>query len=329
MQRAAIDTFPPPPAGRVGWPWTVGGERVPATMPDGQPWPRISIVTPSFNQGRFIEETIRSVLLQGYPNLEYIITDGGSTDNSVKIIHKYAPWLAHWVSEPDRGQSHAINKGMAHATGHILAYLNSDDLYMPGALQRVALTVDANESTWCCGDCRTIDANSNPLYDTRVGLPGCWVDLITHAVTIMQPSVFWTENLWKELGPLNEDMFFCFDWDLFCRFLQHGFRPRRCEFRLSGFRRHGDAKSAKYVTVARREDEQIWHDCMRRAGLRGKLRGRSYWYALRHGRWPVDVLRLALSQLIYPPSMLSRFHWNAWSRRICELLRYVLKHCRK
>src|SRR5262249_19241824 len=93
--------------------------------------------TPSFNQGQFLEETIRSVLLQGYPNLEYLIIDGGSTDRSVEIIKKYEPWLAYWVSEPDRGQSHAINKGFKRATGEILAWLNSDDIYLPCTLIKV------------------------------------------------------------------------------------------------------------------------------------------------------------------------------------------------
>jgi len=92
--------------------------RVPASMPDGSPWPRITLVTPSFNQGQFIEKkTIRSVLLQGYPNLEYIVMDGGSTDASAAIIRKYEKWITHWESQKDRGQSDAINRGLARATG--------------------------------------------------------------------------------------------------------------------------------------------------------------------------------------------------------------------
>ena len=138
MRCPRLDDLPPAPAGCKGWPWTEGPELVPDTGPDGRSWPVISIVTPSFNQGRFLEETIRSVLLQGYPSLEYIVMDGGSTDDSVDIIRKYEPWLMFWASGPDQGQSDAINKGFERATGAIWGYINSDDLYEPDALRTAA-----------------------------------------------------------------------------------------------------------------------------------------------------------------------------------------------
>ena len=114
-------------------------------MPDGKPWPRISVVTPSYNQGQFIEETIRSVLLQGYPNLEYIIVDGGSTDGSVEIVRRYGLWISSWSSERDNCQSEAINKGLRGATGEIVSWLNSDDLLTPGALHKVALRLASDD----------------------------------------------------------------------------------------------------------------------------------------------------------------------------------------
>src|SRR5881392_2746444 len=119
--------LPAPPRGKTGWPWTAEAPSLPPLLPNCISWPRISIVTPSFNQGQYIEETIRSVLLQGYPNLEYVIIDGGGTDNTGEIIKKYEPWITYWESEKDRGQSHALNKGFKKATGDILAWLCSDD----------------------------------------------------------------------------------------------------------------------------------------------------------------------------------------------------------
>lgn len=116
-RHASLRDLPPPPPGKTGWPWTEESEPLAAQMPDGRPWPRITVVTPSFNQGQFLEATIRSVLLQRYPELEYFVLDGGSTDGSVDTIRRYAPWLSHWVSEPDGGQSAAINRGLERGSG--------------------------------------------------------------------------------------------------------------------------------------------------------------------------------------------------------------------
>src|ERR1700730_14212808 len=133
-----ISEFFLPPPGRTGWPWTDETPQLPATRSDGSPWPRISLVTPSYNQGQFIEETIRSVLLQGYPDIEYLIVDGGSTDCSVDVIRKYQGILTLWQSESDGGQSDAINKGLRRTTGLIVNWLNSDDFLSQGALKKIA-----------------------------------------------------------------------------------------------------------------------------------------------------------------------------------------------
>ena len=135
MNPPRIQDLPAPPAGKNGWPWTDETSPTQARLADGHPWPRVSIITPVYNGAAFLEESIRSVLLQGYPDLEYIVIDGGSHDGSVEIIRKYSPWLAFWGSEPDRGQSHAINKGLAKATGFYFNWHNADDILLPGSLR--------------------------------------------------------------------------------------------------------------------------------------------------------------------------------------------------
>lgn len=244
MRCPDISELPPPPAGESGWPWTEQSARLPETMPDGTPWPRISIVTPSFNQGRFIEETIRSALLQGYPNLEYIVIDGGSTDSTVAVLEKYSPWLSYRVSEPDRGQSHAINKGMAKATGEIAAWLNSDDWLEPDILSAVA-------------------AAFRQLPEGMVGLTGAcrWrrednVSEIRHPRSIFyprlgrqiqyglqQPSTYFRKAAFDRVGGVDQKIHFMMDKDLWLRFQQQGWDFQPTEKVLSNFRCHEGSKT--------------------------------------------------------------------------------------
>jgi glycosyltransferase involved in cell wall biosynthesis len=133
-----LNDLPSPPDHKTGWPWTVSTPQLPALQENGQAWPSFLIVMPSYNQGQFIEEGIRTILLQGYPRIRFVIIDGGSTDNTVEILKRYEPWLSYWVSESDRGQSHALNKGFAGRSADICAYLNSDDYYLPGVFKLVA-----------------------------------------------------------------------------------------------------------------------------------------------------------------------------------------------
>ncbi len=180
--------------------------------------PKISIVTPSFNQGKFLEKTILSVLEQGYPNLEYIIIDGGSTDESVDIIKKYADRLTYWVSEPDRGQSHAINKGFERATGEIFGWLNSDDWYHPGALQAVAEAFAANPEAGA-----VVGAGEMLFESTRdvILVEPFSVNLTTLYGAVdkffMQPSCLFTHTAWLECGPLDENLHLAMDLDLWLR----------------------------------------------------------------------------------------------------------------
>lgn len=243
--------LPPPPPGKSGWPWTVETPPLPETQSDGSPWPRISIVTPSYNQGQFIEETIRSILLQGYPNLEYIIMDGGSTDGTIEIIRKYGRHLAYWVSEKDRGQSHAINKGMARATGQIRAYLNSDDTYLPGALARVAdHATKQPEADLIYGKCRISDENGKKIGE-RVGSIATFDEIIDlwnvwwKQRNLVQPEVFWTDRIAGKVGPLREDLYWVMDFDYWLRILHAGGQVGFINSELAMFRQQPAQKSTQ------------------------------------------------------------------------------------
>ncbi|MDF5717770.1 MAG: glycosyltransferase family 2 protein [Rhizonema sp. NSF051] len=161
-QTGLLAELPPPPSGKTGWPWTVETQSPTKIMLNDLPWPRISIVTPSYNQGRFIEETIRSVLLQNYPNLEFIICDGGSNDETQQILEKYSPWLSFWQSKKDRGQGHAINLGFSLASGRYFGWINSDDFYLPNCFQLVATHFSKYSPDLIYGDSITIYDNDSP-----------------------------------------------------------------------------------------------------------------------------------------------------------------------
>jgi glycosyltransferase involved in cell wall biosynthesis len=220
-------------------------------MPNGSPWPRISVVTPSFNQGRFIEETIRSVLLQGYPNLEYIIIDGESTDESLEIIARYEPWLTYWVSEKDRGQTHAINKGLRRSTSDIFAWLNSDDYYLEGIFQRVARHFRCHpEIDLIHGRCRVVNergikvgdrAGSITRYDEILDLWDVW----WNERNFVQPEVFWTKRIANKIGPFREDLFWVMDYEYWLRILRAGGRVGFIDAELASFRRHPNQKSTQ------------------------------------------------------------------------------------
>jgi glycosyltransferase involved in cell wall biosynthesis len=225
----SISELPPPPTGRTGWPWTAEGEQLPATRPDGTPWPKISIVTPSFNQAEYLETTIRSILLQGYPNLEYIIMDGGSSDGSLEIIRKYERWIAYWKSEPDGGQYAAVQKGFEHSSGEVMAWLNSDDLYFPWTLKTAGeLFGRFSNIEWLTTSnmaATAPDGKSISFFNRKNFSRGWFYKSLQPGKSrgaIQQESTFWRSTLWKKAGnKMDEHLYYAGDFELWARFFEH------------------------------------------------------------------------------------------------------------
>lgn len=215
--------------------------------------PLVTIVTPSYNQGEFLEETILSVLDQDYPHIEYMIIDGGSTDSSVDIISKYANRLAYWISEPDRGQAHAINKGWERATGTIVAYLNSDDVYAPGAISAAVRALSANEDACMVySDALYIDERGLSL-GRRKASPFDLPRVMTTEAFMPQPTVFIRRRALDSVGLLDERLHMVMDYDLWMRLGLHYpaiYLPNVC---LAKAREHAAAKSTAAVKRFPRE----------------------------------------------------------------------------
>src|SRR5512136_340290 len=187
-------------------------------MESSPAYPRITVVTPSFNQASFIEQTIHSVLTQGYPNLEYIVMDGGSTDGTVDILRKYEKHLI-WTSGKDGGQSDALNKGFRRASGEILAYINSDDVYAPGALLKAGgFFASHPQACWLTGRCRNIDAEGREIRKLIKVYKSFWMLFRSYKVLlaidyISQPATFWRREVIQQVGPFDEKLHLTMDYD--------------------------------------------------------------------------------------------------------------------
>jgi glycosyltransferase involved in cell wall biosynthesis len=224
MRCPTLKDLPSPPLSKSGWPWTEQSKPLPDTTADGQLWPKISIVTPSYNQGGFIEEAIRSVLLQGYPDLEYIIIDGGSTDETIDVIKKYEPWLAHLVSEPDRGQSHAINKGLLKSTGRLFNWQNADDVFTPDCLAFLVEALIKNphagyvhgERIYVNKD-RQATRSRNKHYDNNISFHPALEDAVSQLQAGSQPGCLIERDLILKAGMLDENLHYIMDVDILLR----------------------------------------------------------------------------------------------------------------
>jgi glycosyltransferase involved in cell wall biosynthesis len=299
------------------WPWTEETNSV-FYDPDIQ-YPKISIVTPSFNQGKYIEETIRSILLQNYPNLEYIIIDGGSTDNTVEIIKKYNKWITYWVSEPDKGQSHAINKGIEKCTGDIFNWLNSDDYYMPDTFSQVAIAFMSDPSLQVVSG-----------FENHIGLDGKntlnegtflkrKLEETIEFCQVAQPSTFFKLSSIRQIGGVPEDLHYIMDGEMWMKLLlwygqNHFLKIKKV---LVNFRLHEDSKTVNNLVVNNflYERSSIIADLQRYIGV------------------PAEIINYYITQIYQTPKV---YHLNrAWQLnenilakrklRIYFIKKYVVK----
>lgn len=261
MNCPSLKDLPAPPEGREGWPWTKESPRLPERMPNGRDWPRVSVVTPSYNQAAYLEETIRSVLLQGYPDLEYIIIDDGSADNSVEIIKKYEPFLASWITQKNKGQPAAINEGFERSTGSIMAWLNSDDYYNAQVLGKVADAIDPRKGSYLVsGYAEKVLASGDKtgiIFKSRMPsfhhlLFHCqlsWINQLSRLKisTWMpaQPSTFWHRSMYEDLGPLDPDSAYALDYEYWLRATYKGYRFYSIPDDLSKYRFHEESFSSQ------------------------------------------------------------------------------------
>lgn len=259
--RTTLADLPPPPEGRTGWPWSLPSARRSSLNLGAGSWPRISIVTPSYNQGEFLEETLRSVLGQGYPNLEYLVVDGGSDDASVEILRKYDRFLTAWVSEPDEGQSDAINKGLRLCTGDLFNWLNSDDTYEPDALFRVARQVRAHpdKNLFCAVERGILHERGESLGIS----PGTYVadtlEETLFAARIDQPVTFFGREALDRIGELDARLHYKMDSDLWLRYLLLFGQDSIVQTNdiLVNFRYHEQSKSVAFQEQFDRERNRL------------------------------------------------------------------------
>ena len=252
-----LDKLPEPNIERSGWPWTPPRPETFQFENDDIQWPKISIITPSYNQAEFIEESIRSVVLQGYPNLEYIVIDGGSTDGSVEIIKKYESYLSYWVSESDRGQSDALNKGFSLATGDLIGWQNSDDSYGPNALVKVAqASAELPEADVLYGAINMTDRDGNVF--TQLCAPEFDLDLMIPYFLIHNECMFFRKHTLQNRKLVNEDFHHYMDYELFWSLILQGYNFQYVPGAIAYHRKHENSKSATQQYIAAKELWQIY-----------------------------------------------------------------------
>lgn len=280
--------------------------------------PKISIVTPSYNQGHFLEETILSVLTQRYESLEYIIIDGGSADGSVEIIRRYEKHLAYWVSEKDRGQVHALNKGFERITGDLAGFINSDDVYLPGAFSAVIDHFEKHPACkWLCGD--TVFFGTE--YATKfviADVPRSAAHALSWAYRAPQPGMFWRRELLK--SGFQESWPYDFDHDLYVRLLLNGYTCEHLRLPIAGYRLHAESKTVaeKDRQIAEFERSAEFYESYLKGADRRWCRATAYLrksYAASTAGDPSAAARwLMRASLTYPEGLAGKPFWGCARR---------------
>lgn len=320
MRCPSLKELPPPPEGKAGWPWTEESPQLSDTMSAGQPWPKISIIIPSYNQCMYLEETIRSGLLQNYPNLELILIDGASKDGSDKIITKYKQWISYWVSEPDKGQSYAINKGLRKCTGEIITWISSDDLYLPGAFYEVGSRWPQSKHYGVIvGAFYFMDEASKIekiKYPPRLPHPGPLDLSITPPQDwrLHQVSTFYTRNALDNVGRyVREDLRYNMDRELLFRICQRH-KTFLINDALAAFRRQNASKSWSISNMIPMSCEfaQIYYlflttnnkDNKQRKKIAGYFKAKGYVKYAKYSSNILSSLRALFTVLFYKPSFI-------------------------
>lgn len=264
---------------------------------------KFSIVIPSYNQGIFIEQTLTSIISQKYENLEIIVIDGGSTDNTTSILKKYSSHITYWQSKPDNGQSDAIAIGFSLATGDILSWLNSDDIYHPSALQEVNNTFLETDAEVVYGNMYLINESGQVVSERYLTtfLPECLRDAyLCGGFGIYQPASFWRRSIYEKVGGLDKSFRFCMDNDLFNRFVIFGAKFKFIDDFLAGFRIHSESKTSTLSNIAKSEGLAIYDKYVTKRNIKfplaKKLFAKAYrfTYLTARGRF-FDVLKNKIS----------------------------------
>jgi glycosyltransferase involved in cell wall biosynthesis len=278
-----LKDLPKAPEGKMGWPWTEESSKPLNIEPDRSEWPCISVVTPSYNQGQFIEETIRSVLLQNYPNIECIIIDGGSTDNTLEIIERYQQYITYWVSEPDNGQSDALNKGFRKATGQLIGWQNSDDFYHPDAFSKAAETFLVAPNIDLIYGC-TDNINAEGEFIRKYPVSAFDICEMIPYLNMCNQSMFFSNKIFQENNFIDESFHHAMDLEFLIRIALKGYEFHFHSDIIGYYRVHDNSKGSVQNDVSLKDSLRIYRYISQYPNVKDNIKNKAmssiYWLCL-------------------------------------------------